>query len=355
MRYSLSKVASLATLVLTCALASPSNAVELSKHLSTIVSPEPIVRVSPKYPINAARSGREGWAELSFVIDKHGDVSNVLVKDTSGSNDFAKEAIKAAKKWRYKPAFENGKAIQQCVNTVRMDFKMGKSSSEGTVGVSRRFITKYKKAKKALAEQDYIEVNTQLALMKKRKPMHLSEHNYMHLLASEYEKAKGNKEKQLYHLSRIAKSFVRQDDEKQELSVLYQMFILQVEFNEFRAAHNTHNRLTKLDSAKPYLSKLDKVMAMVDAAITSDEDLIRLADIKDNDFWTADLVRDEFSLTNVDGALHTLDVRCANKRHVYTIEEDNTWKLPASWEDCSIYVYGDPKTKFRLIEHPLGT
>lgn len=236
-----------------------------------------------------------------------------------------------------------------------MYFKMGKSGSEGTTGVSRSFFAKYNKAKKALEKKDYIEVDTQLALMKKRKPMHLSEHNFMHMLAAEYEKSKGNKNKQLFHLSRIAKNFVHQDDEKQKLSILYEMFILQVEFNEFRVAHNTYNRLSKLDSAKPYLSKLDKILVMVDAAITSDEDLIRIADIKGNDFWTADLVRNKFSLTNIDGSLHTLDIRCVNKRHVYTIEEDNTWKLPASWENCSIYVYGESKSSFKLIEHPLGT
>lgn len=101
MRYSLSKVVSLVTLALSCVLVTPSNAVELSKHLATIVSPEPILRVEPKYPINAARNNREGWARLSFVIDEQGDVSNVLVIETSGSKDLTRAAIKAAERWKY--------------------------------------------------------------------------------------------------------------------------------------------------------------------------------------------------------------------------------------------------------------
>lgn len=89
--------------------ATTNNADNLSKHLTTIIVPEPIKRVQPKYSINAARSRREGWAKLSLVIDKEDNVSDVLVNETSGSIDFAKASIKAVKKWKYKPAYENGK------------------------------------------------------------------------------------------------------------------------------------------------------------------------------------------------------------------------------------------------------
>jgi TonB family protein len=332
-------------------LVAPSNAVELSKHLATIVSPEPILRVEPKYPINAARNNREGWARLSFVIDEQGDVSNVLVIETSGSKDITRAAIKAAERWKYKPAMENGKPIQQCVNSVQMDFRMNKN---GTTGASRRFISKYKKAEKALVDKDYDEVEKQLALMKKDKYLHLSESNYLHLLSAEYAKEKGNKDEQLSHLNLVAMSLSSLSNEKQKLSVLYQTFYLEIELNKFQSAFSTYEQLIKIPLAKPYLTSLSEVMIKVEDVISGDKNLVIIADIK-NDFWRADLVRDEFSLIDVEGSLHTLDVRCANKRHVYTIEKDNTWKLPASWENCSIYVYGEPKTSFKLIEHPFGT
>ena len=120
---------------------STNNANNLSKHLSTIIAPEPITRVEPKYPIQAARDGREGWAILSFVINEDGKVEDVIVKESSGSKDITKASIKSVKKWRYKPAMENGKAIQQCVNTVQLDFRMGKpgGGDKGTMGVSKRF------------------------------------------------------------------------------------------------------------------------------------------------------------------------------------------------------------------------
>jgi len=322
----------------------------LSKHLSTIIAPEPIKRVDPKYPKNAARSAREGWARLSFVIDKEGNVNNILVTETSGSKDITNAAVKAAKQWKYKPAMENGKPVQQCVNSVQMDFRMRKN---GTTGATRKFISKYKKAQQALADKDYGALDELLASMKKNKYMHLSENNYLHLLSAEYAKEQGQKGKQLSHLNRVAMSLVTMSNDKQKLSILYQVFSLQVELNKFKAAHVTYEKLITLPSAKPYLEQLEKTMTQVNDVIIGDKNLILDATINKG-FWTAELVRNEFSLMAVEGSLHTLDVRCAKKRHVYTIEEESTWKIPASWEDCSIYVFGEAKTSFKLVEHPLS-
>ena len=327
------------------------NTANISKHLSTIIAPEPIKRVHPKYPINAARQGREGWAILSFVINEEGGVEDIIVKDSSGSKDLTKEAKKAVKKWRYKPAFENGKAIQQCVNTVQLDFRMNKN---GTTGATRKFIAKYKKAQKALVDKNYEELEKNLASMKKNKYMHLSENNYLHLLLADYAKEKGQKGKQLSHLNRVAMSLKSMSNEKQKLSVLYQVFNLQVELSEFQAAHTTYEKLIKLPSAEPYLEQFAAVMVQVEKLIAGDKNLVIAANIK-KDFWTADLVRKEFSLIDVEGSLHTLDVRCANKRHVYTIETGSTWKIPTSWGNCSIYVFGEPNTTFKLMEHPLAS
>jgi len=327
-------------------------ATELSQYLTTRIEPEPIKRVSPKYPVSAARNAREGWARLSFVIDKEGNVDNILVTETSGSQDITKAAVKAAKQWKYKPAMENGKPVQQCVNSVQMDFRMSKNGN-GTTGVTRKFRSKYKKAQQALIDKDYKELEIQLALMKKNKNMHLSENNYFHLLSADYEKEKGQKDKQLSHLNLVAMSLSSLPNEKQKLSVLYQTFSLQVELSEFQAAQSSYEELIKLPSAKPYLKQLEKIMTQVNDVIVGDKNIILNATIN-KDFWAADLVRNEFSLMGIEGSLHTLDVRCANKRHVYTIGESSTWKIPTSWESCSVYVFGEPKTTFQLVEHPLS-
>jgi TonB family protein len=325
-------------------------AVELSKHLTTISDPVPIKRADPKYPQNAAKYGREGWAKLSFVIETDGSVSNVLVTETSGSKDFAKAAKSAIKKWQYKPAFENGEAIQQCVNTVQMDFSI---SGGGATGVTRRFMGKYKKSLAALDNKDFEQVEQLMSEFSKFKKMHLSESNYLHLLGANYAKAISDKELELFHLKRVSFFTGDKDSEQEKLATLNDILHLEISLNKILSALNTYERIIKLEAAKPYLEKLKNIMVQLDEHIRSDKDVKIKADIKKNDYWHADLIRNEFSLTNIDGSLHKLDVRCANKRHIYTVKDNNTWKLPASWNKCSIYIYGEDNTTFNLVEHPL--
>ncbi|TPH16193.1 energy transducer TonB [Litorilituus lipolyticus] len=322
---------------------------ELSQLLATRIIPEPIKRVHPKYPMSAARQGREGWAVVSFVIDEEGGVNDIIVKETSGSKDFARATKKAVKRWKYKPAIENGKPIQQCVNMVQLDFRMG---GEGTLGVTRRFKGKYNKAKEALETKDFEEFNKQIASIKKNVSMHLSEYNYLHLLIAEYQKVQGNKKQQLNHLRKVAKASTRLASKEQQLSTLYQVFVLEVELSKYRAAFETYNQLEKMDEAKPHMKHLDEVLAKVKNVISGDKNIIRQGSIK-KDFWSASLVRHEFSLVDIKGNIDSLDVRCANKRHIYDVKENSTWVLPTSWKSCDVYVHGDDDASFSLVEHPV--
>lgn len=87
----------------------------------------PIVRVEPKYPVTAARDGVTGWVSLSFSVDELGRVTNVNVIEAQPKRYFEREAIKALKKWRYKPRIENGKAIVQENQTIMLEFNMADS------------------------------------------------------------------------------------------------------------------------------------------------------------------------------------------------------------------------------------
>ncbi|AZQ83456.1 energy transducer TonB [Colwellia sp. Arc7-635] len=84
----------------------------------------PIVRIEPKYPIQAARDGKEGWVILSFTINQIGGVEDVTVIDAQPKRIFDKEAKRALRKWKYKPKVVDGKAMKQPGLTVQLDFNM---------------------------------------------------------------------------------------------------------------------------------------------------------------------------------------------------------------------------------------
>ena len=84
----------------------------------------PIVRIEPKYPIQAARDGKEGYVILSFTINKIGGVEDVTVLEAQPKRVFNKEAKRALRKWKYKPKVVDGKAMKQPGLTVQLDFKM---------------------------------------------------------------------------------------------------------------------------------------------------------------------------------------------------------------------------------------
>lgn len=84
----------------------------------------PIVRIEPKYPVQAARDGKEGWVRLSFTINEIGGVEDVKVIEAQPKRIFDKEARRALRKWKYKPKVVDGKPQKQFGLTVQLDFKM---------------------------------------------------------------------------------------------------------------------------------------------------------------------------------------------------------------------------------------
>ncbi|RXE95376.1 energy transducer TonB [Pseudoalteromonas phenolica O-BC30] len=84
----------------------------------------PIVRVDPKYPTDAARDGKEGWVEMAFSIDKAGNVIDAQVINAEPKRIFNREALRALKKWKYRPKMENGQTIVQTGLQVVLEFKL---------------------------------------------------------------------------------------------------------------------------------------------------------------------------------------------------------------------------------------
>lgn len=77
---------------------------------------EPIKRVNPVYPPEAARAGTTGYVELEYSIGPDGKVTDVSVVDAKPGRLFVAAAVKAVKQWEFAPGESRGK--------VRLEFKL---------------------------------------------------------------------------------------------------------------------------------------------------------------------------------------------------------------------------------------
>lgn len=87
----------------------------------------PIVRINPKYPTSAASDGIEGWVQLSFNISPTGEVIDATVVNSEPKRIFDREALRAIKRWKYRPKVIEGVAQLQTGQTVQLDFKLDSS------------------------------------------------------------------------------------------------------------------------------------------------------------------------------------------------------------------------------------
>ncbi|PSV35480.1 energy transducer TonB [Photobacterium sp. GB-210] len=86
----------------------------------------PLYRVEPRYPPRALKQGKEGYVILKFTIDPQGRPIDIAVLEAKPNRLFNKEAIRALRKWKYQPQVQNGSAVSQPGQTVRLEFKLNK-------------------------------------------------------------------------------------------------------------------------------------------------------------------------------------------------------------------------------------
>ena len=82
----------------------------------------PLVRIQPSYPRRAQERGIEGYAVVELTVEADGSVpaESVVIIDAEPKGYFEREAIKAARKFKYKPKVVNGRG--QTVTGVQYRF-----------------------------------------------------------------------------------------------------------------------------------------------------------------------------------------------------------------------------------------
>ncbi|WP_417316800.1 energy transducer TonB [Emcibacter sp.] len=71
---------------------------------------ELILAASPKYPVRALQSGKEGYVVVGYNIDKNGRAITPYVIESS-NKIFENTALRAVTNFKYKQKFLNGRPV----------------------------------------------------------------------------------------------------------------------------------------------------------------------------------------------------------------------------------------------------
>ena len=87
----------------------------------------PIVRVQAIYPMRARERGIEGWVLVEFTITATGTVRDPVVLEADPPRIFDRAALRAIKKWKYRPRVVEGVAVER-VERNRLTFELDQAS-----------------------------------------------------------------------------------------------------------------------------------------------------------------------------------------------------------------------------------
>ena len=114
----------LSWIAVACALAYPSIAVGQpgNTDAAALVPPKLLESVEPAYPEAKRTSGEAASVALTLSIDRAGQVTDVAIAESAGS-EFDQAAIDAARQLRFEPAQKNGEAVPAKIR-YRFDFQL---------------------------------------------------------------------------------------------------------------------------------------------------------------------------------------------------------------------------------------
>jgi protein TonB len=72
--------------------------------------PVPVRTIAPEYPHEMRRDGVSGIVTVRCTVDEKGDVVDPVV-EKSTNREFEEPALSALKKWKFKPARQDGNPV----------------------------------------------------------------------------------------------------------------------------------------------------------------------------------------------------------------------------------------------------
>jgi protein TonB len=124
-----------ATMAFLLLLAAPVAGAWLPCERANITPPVPIDRAAPAYPDAMRATAIQGTVELAFTVLRDGSVGWVRVLGAEPRGYFEQAATEGVRKWRFKPAAEDGAPVE-CRMRTRVRFTLTETAATSADGAS---------------------------------------------------------------------------------------------------------------------------------------------------------------------------------------------------------------------------
>lgn len=310
----------------------------------------------PEYPLDQRMKGQEGWVVLSFVVSPEGNVIDPIVEDSSGQKHFETAALKAAAKQRYSPATVSGKPVEQCATQVRYVFSIPDMAD----AARRDFRPKYQEVLDLNAKGDRTAALARTDELLKSGTWNHYEANRLQLVRAQVCREMEDWNCMLSSLTRALSSSDTSLEKSLQRTALEQLARLQLQMELFADALATIDRRSKMKPSLEADDPLVRAAREVRDSIANDKTLgfsgtvgYRSGCDLGEPNWRHQLLRREFAVDAVEGRADKLEIRCDWRRAKDTITPDKSWKIPDTWGNCVVFVFGEVGARVKLIEYPL--
>ena len=316
----------------------------------------PTVREAPRFPRSELRRNRQGWVQISHIVDVNGRLRDPVIEDSSGNQWFERAAMEAVLDWRFEPATWDGEPVEQSMTRVMITFTLDEDQLRG---VTRPFARAASDVVASIADGRLAAARETIDRMWLRPTLNVFEQSQLWLLEFEHARAVGNSDRQLETLGKAAVGGGRWLPTETYINTLIMKTALQLDADDFSGALASWATLNELDLGGRDLSQLAGFIRDVEGIVSGDRIIAVTARLEPrlgcstcNADWQYAPLRREFSFSKIDGRLDRFELRCDWRRIADTPSEDRSWTIPADWGDCQIIVFGDEGTTFRLMEIP---
>lgn len=320
-----------------------------STALSVEITPAQLIdNVSSERRVTTSRAGLEGWTVSSYVIGLDGKPSDIVVVDYSGRDMYLEKAINYIDEHRYEPAKIDGEPVLSHKKMLVFHTISSPTYRDGTV--SRGFAKEYAQALESLTQSDDLARSRALidALLEDHTKS-LEEQAMASWVEAIYHYNAGDFLEYLRQLTinvALEKYLPREIVSRASAN----LFQAQVYSGYYMEARQTLTLLGVLDGVSLSPAIASQMHNQLEQTIDAQDAVVVNGKLNSLGKWLHHNFVDEFKISDINGEITSVEVRCTNYHHTFTEGWQQGIIVPQDAYDCITLVHGRSETVFTLGE-----